>query len=230
MLKTASSQRVKAKLLIQSLILHTMIKLRTNHQNKSISWQRGSSVSKQRSPKHLKRRQSFLIKRLVKVWKLQLSAVHKIKASLGIMGEKMRIRIDLERRFRSFKCDHQVESLAILLMTRNLLLKPRRRLRRKSSRRKMMTKRKLRCTQFKKFLYTSTRVKWKRRKKASSIHYNSSKWHPLHSTTQERPRIEPLLKKKSVDFPIKCSKTNLDKAFKQRQTLLSLYQRRCSCK
>lgn len=187
-------------------------------------------MSKQRSLKHLKRRQSSLIKRLLKVWKLQLSAVHKIKASLGIMGEKIRIRIDLERRFKSFKCDHQVESLAILLMIRNLHLKSRRRLRRKASRRKMMTKRKPRCTQFKKSLYTSTKVKWKKRKKASSIHYSSSRWHPLHSTTQGRPRIEALLKKKSVDFPSKCSKTNLDKAFKQRQTLLSLYQPRCSYK
>lgn len=229
MLKTDSYRKARANLQILNLILSTMIHLTKNHRSRSISWWRGSSESKQTSRKHLKRSRRSLTRRLAKIWRPQLSGVHKTKASLGIMAEMILMCLEMVQRSRSFKCDHQVVRIAILLMIGNLPLKLQRRWRRKARRRKMMTKRKLLCKPFKKSQFTYMKVKWKKRKEATSIHYSSSRWDPHHSITQERLKTEARSKKNSGNFPNKCSKTNSDKASKQRRTPLSLYQRRCSC-
>ena len=206
-----------------------MIHLKQNYRSRSISWWRGSSETKQPSRKHLKRSRRCLTRRLAKIWRPQLSGVHKTKASLGIMVEMIPMSLESVQRSRSFKCDHQVVSLAILPMIVNLPLKLQRRWRRKARRRKMMTKRKLLCKPFKKFQFTCMKVKWKKRKEVTLIHYSSSRWDPRHSITQGRPRTEARSKKNSENFPNKRSKTNSDKASKQRRTPLSLYQRRCHC-
>lgn len=202
--------------------LHTTICLRKR--SISLNWLKSNSASKQRSQKHL---QSFQ-RRLEKVWRPQLSVVHKIKAFLGIKGGKIRMWVELVRRFWSFKCDHQVASCAILPTIRSLILKSQRKLRRITNRRrKMTTKRKLLCISFKKFLSTFMRAKWKKRREATSIHYSFSRWEPHHSITQGRLRTEARTMKKSCN---KCSKTNLERVFNQRPTLLSLLQLRCNYK